>query len=250
MPTPSPATTPSISSSSSAPSTPTPLPSQQGVLRTATDWRQLRFYQKADTLYQLTFAFCRRFLPIYGDRTVDQMVQAARSGKQNIVEGIEDGKTSSEMELRLLNVARSSLQELREDYEDYLHTRGLPQWSKDSPRYEAMLAFCREHHHYEHYAPFVERWTAEEYCNTALTLCHIADRMMCNYLARLEQRFVQEGGIKERMYAARTGYRQQQDAQLRQLQTENAALKEQVVALQAQVASLQAQVADLQELEN
>lgn len=245
-----PTTNPNTSIAYSAPITPstscTPRPSQQGVLRTATDWRQLRFYQKADTLYQLTFAFCRRFLPSYGDRTVDQMVQAARSGKQNIVEGIEDGKTSSEMELRLLNVARSSLQELREDYEDYLHTRGLPQWGKGSSRYEAMLGFCRAHHHYEHYAPFVERWTAEEYCNTALTLCHIADRMMCNYLARLEQRFVQEGGIKERMHAARTGYRQQQDAQLRQLQSENASLKNQVTSLNAQLASLQSQVTALQ----
>ena len=72
------------------------------VLRKASNWKELYFYQKANTLYQLTFVFCERFLPKYGDRTVDQMVQAARSGKQNIIEGSEDGKTSTEMELKLL----------------------------------------------------------------------------------------------------------------------------------------------------
>ncbi len=85
-----------------------------------TDWRKLYFYQKADALYQLTVAFCRRFLPAHGDRTVDQMVQAARSGKQNIVEGYADGVTSSEIAINLLNVARGSIKELKEDYLDYL----------------------------------------------------------------------------------------------------------------------------------
>jgi four helix bundle protein len=101
-------------------------PTQNTVLRKAANWRNLYFYQKADTLYQITYIFCDRFLPKFGDRTVDQMTQAARSGKQNIVEGSEDGKTSTEMELKLLNVARSSIQELREDYADYLKTRNLP----------------------------------------------------------------------------------------------------------------------------
>ena len=119
------------------------------VLRNKTNWRTLHFYQKADTLYQLTVAFCKRFLPPYGDRTVDQMIQAARSGKQNIVEGCEDGLTSTEMEIKLINVARSSLQELREDYEDYLHTHHLPYWTDAHPRYDKMLAFCREHNSYE-----------------------------------------------------------------------------------------------------
>lgn len=83
------------------------------VLRQGNDWRKLHFYHKADAIYQLTFIFCHRFLPISGDRTVDQMVQAARSGKQNIVEGSEDGKSSTEMELKLVNVARGSIRELR-----------------------------------------------------------------------------------------------------------------------------------------
>ena len=86
------------------------------VLKKAVVWKELFFYRKSDTIYQLTVEFCQRFLPAHGDRTVDQMVQAARSGKQNIVEGSEDGQTSSEMEIKLLNVARGSLQELRADY--------------------------------------------------------------------------------------------------------------------------------------
>ena len=90
------------------------------VLKRQTNWRELWFYKKTVVLYQLTYVFTRRFLPAYGDRTVDQMVQAARSGKQNIVEGTADGVTSTEMELKLLNVARASIQELLEDYEDYI----------------------------------------------------------------------------------------------------------------------------------
>lgn len=209
--------------------------SAQHVLREGTDWRQLHFYHKTDALYQMTFVFCRRFLPPHGDRTVDQMVQAARSGKQNIVEGAEDGKASTEMELRLLNVARSSLQELREDYEDFLKTRGLAIWTDAHPRYGALLAFCRSHNAAADYAPYWERWTAEEFCNTALTLCHITDRMMTSYLARLERAFVEQGGIKERMYAARTGYRREQDRLLAQLKTENAQLRAEVARLKAEL---------------
>lgn len=88
------------------------------VLLEGVNWKELRFYQKSEALYQMTFVFCDRFQPKHGDRTVDQMVQAARSGKQNIIEGSEDGKTSTEMELKLLNVARSSIHELREDFKD------------------------------------------------------------------------------------------------------------------------------------
>lgn len=91
-------------------------------LRRQTNWEELYFYQKANSLHQMTFAFAKRFLK-KGDRTIDQMVQAARSGKQNIVEGSADGVTSTEMELKLLNVARGSLKELKEDYEDYITSR-------------------------------------------------------------------------------------------------------------------------------
>ena len=98
------------------------------ILKSQVQWENLWFYQKTVSLYQLTYTFCRRFLPRYGDRTVDQMVQAARSGKQNIVEGLADGVTSTEMEIKLLNVARASVKELREDYIDYLLSRGKKRW--------------------------------------------------------------------------------------------------------------------------
>ena len=187
------------------------------VLREKANWRTLHFYQKADSIYQLTVVFCKRFLPPYGDRTVDQMIQAARSGKQNIVEGCEDGLTSTEMEIKLINVARSSLQELREDYEDYLHTHHLPLWNVAHPRYDKMLTFCREHKSYDHYEAHVTSLSDEGLANLAITLCRFTDRMITIYLQYLEKRFVTEGGIRERMHAARTGYRQQQDQRMQSI---------------------------------
>ena len=195
------------------------------VLRKKANWRTLHFYQKADTLYQLTVAFCKRFLPAYGDRTVDQMVQAARSGKQNIVEGCEDGMTSTEMEIKLINVARSSLQELREDYEDYLNTRHLTTWNTAHPRYDKMLQFCRVYNSYEHYEAYVTTLDDEALANMAITLCRFTDKMITTYLQFLEKRFIEEGGIKERMHAARTGYRQQEEQRMRDMQKQIAQLQ-------------------------
>ena len=148
------------------------------VLRKASNWKELYFYQKANTLYQLTFAFCERFLPKYGDRTVDQMVQAARSGKQNIIEGSEDGKTSTEMELKLLNVARSSIGELCEDYQDHIVKHHLPFWDNSHPRYGTMLTFTQQHNALEDYEPYFAKWSEEEMANIGLTLCHQVDAMM------------------------------------------------------------------------
>lgn len=209
---------------------------QHPVLRRQANWKDLYFYQKADTLYQMTFVFCQRFLPAHGDRTVDQMVQAARSGKQNIVEGSEDGMTSTEMELRLLNVSRASLHELREDYEDYVRTRRLSIWTVGHPRYDNLVAFCKAHNTFDEYAPFLNRWGDEEFCNTALSLCHITDRMMSRYLERLEKEFVEQGGIKERMHAARTGYRQEQDRLLERLKQENEELRKENAELRRALA--------------
>lgn len=217
----------------------------QQVLRKVTNWKTLHFYQKSVVLYQLTYVFCKRFLAEHGDRTVDQMVQAARSGKQNIVEGSEDGMTSTEMELKLLNVARSSLQELREDYEDYARSRHLLLWDSGHPRYGQMVEYCRQHDDYTSYEPYALRWTAEEFCNTALTLCHLTDKMMCSYLKRLEREFTTKGGIKERMYAARTGYRQKEEALLAQLQAENPRLRAENARLRALVKELSSQLEDL-----
>ncbi len=203
------------------------------VLKKAVVWKDLYFYRKSDTLYQLTVEFCKRFLPAHGDRTVDQMVQAARSGKQNIVEGSEDGQTSSEMEIKLLNVARGSLQELRADYHDYLNTHHLTFWPKDSERQQRLRHFCHSHNDYSDYEPLMAKMNDEEMANMALTLCHQTDKMMCAYIEKLEEKFVTEGGIKERMYAARTGYRAEQDARLKALEEENKELKKRIKELEA-----------------
>ena len=142
------------------------------VLKKAVVWKDLFFYRKSDAVYQLTVEFCKRYLPTYGDRTVDQMVQAARSGKQIIVEGSEDGQTSSEMEIKLLNVARGSLQELRADYQDYLNTHHLKVWTADSERQQRLRDFCHSHNDYDAYAPLVSKMNDEEMANLLLTLCH------------------------------------------------------------------------------
>ena len=206
------------------------------VLLEGANWKKLRFYQKSEALYQMTFAFCDRFLPKHGDRTVDQMVQAARSGKQNIIEGSEDGKTSTEMELKLLNVARSSTHELREDFKDYLLSRKLSLWDKNHPRYTKMHDFTRAHNCLEDYEPYFARWSDEEMANIGYTMCCQIDVMMNGYLATLEDRFRKEGGMKERMYRVRTSYRAEQD---RRMQEMEATIKQQAARIKALEAELE-----------
>lgn len=208
------------------------------VLRKQPNWEGLYFYQKANVLYQLTFVFTKRFLK-RGDRTIDQMVQAARSGKQNIVEGSADGVTSMEMELKLLNVARSSIKELKEDYEDYIVSRHLTRWAVGNPRYDGMLKFCRKHNRIEDYQDYFEKWTDEEMANIALTLCHMVDRMMTTYQKQQEETFVKEGGIKERMTAARLGYRTNQREEIERLKRELEAANRRIAELEAKLASSQ-----------
>lgn len=217
-----------------------PQPAQQleSVLRKQTNWKNLWFYQKTVVLYQLTYVFTRRFLPAFGDRTVDQMLQAARSGKQNIVEGSADGVASMEMELKLLNVARSSIQELQEDYEDYLPAHRLTIWTPRHPRYDQMLQYCREHNNMEDYEPFFEKWSDEEAANIAITLCHMVDKMMMTYQQKKEQEFITEGGIRERMTAARLGYRTNQRETIEQLKREVEALKQENALLKEKLKQL------------
>ena len=205
------------------------------ILQNQLKWEDMHFYQKADVLYQMTVVFCKRFLPPYGDRTVDQMTQAARSGKQNIVEGCADGVTSMETEIKLLNTARGSLKELREDYRDYLKAHSLEIWEVQHQRYDGMLRFCRIHNRVEEYAPLFERFSAEEFANCAITLCHMVDRMLMTYLEKLEKKFMSEGGIRERMTAARQGKRLEQNQEI-------ASLKAEVEALRCENQSLRAEI--------
>lgn len=205
------------------------------VLKQQANWDALFFYHKSDVIYQLTFAFCDRFIHLYKDRTREQVIQAARSCKQNIVEGLADGVTSTEMQLKLLNVARASLKETREDFEDYLKSRHLLFYRKGEDRYDKMLSYCRYHNKLEDYEPFFSKWSDEEMCNCAITLCHMVDKMLMSFLAKLDREFVTEGGIKERMYKARTGYRQKQDERLKQLEEENPRLIKQILDLKGQL---------------
>lgn len=205
------------------------------ILRDQTNWEKLFFYQKTVVLYQMTYVFCKRFLPRHGDRTVDQMIQAARSGKQNIVEGCADGVTSTEMELKLLNVARASLKELKEDYLDYIRSRSLVLWDKKHPRYDGLLKFCRQRNKLEEYEPFFEKWTDEELANCANTLCHMVDKMIATHLKNKETDFTENGGIRERMTAARLGRRKTQNEEIAALRAENASLKREIAALKARL---------------
>lgn len=209
-------------------------------LRRQTKWEDLFFYKKADVLYQLTFAFTKRFLKV-NDRTIDQMVQAARSGKQDIAEGCADGVSSTEMEIKLINVARASIKELKEDYEDYLTTRNLCKWDDHHPRFAPMLDFCRQHNNQTDYSSMYYKASDEELANLALTLCRQVDKMMTTYLEQLEKTFIEEGGIKERMTAGRLGRRQTQNETIEAQAHEIEQLKERVKQLEEELMRYQSQ---------
>ena len=169
-------------------------------------YRHLRVYQVAEIIYDITFYFAHRFLS-KGDRTIDQMVQAARSGKQNIAEGNQVAMTSSETEIKLTNVAKASLEELLDDYEDYLRVRGLEHWGPLHPRYQRMRDYAAGPQIRHTYADNIRRMTDEEIANLCITLTHQAIYMLHKLLVTMQQRFVTEGGIKERMFQARINYR-------------------------------------------
>lgn len=224
------------------------------VMRKSTVYKELHFFRKSDVLVQLTKAFCHRFLPHYGDRTVDQMIQAARSIKQNIAEGFTDGQTSFETEIKLLGIAKGSNQELLEDYQDYLKQHNLPEWAKTNiPRYDDMRTFCRDHSDEIHYRPYFDRWTDEEMVNVAICLCHMVDKAMTSFLAKRDREFVEEGGIRERMTAARLDMRAtqkqiiaQQEQEIATLKAQNNSLTAQINSQKAQISSLTAQISSLQ----
>lgn len=166
------------------------------------NYKTLLTYKKADVIFQMTSFFCRRFLN-RNDRTVDQIVQAARSGKQNIVEGNEALPTSMESAIKLINVAKASLKELLEDYEDFLKTRGYRQWESESKEYSVMRQLGREHSDSEYFMRLIETRPPETIANMAIILLNQADYLLFRQLCRLEKDFLEQGGFKERMYALR-----------------------------------------------
>ena len=202
------------------------------VLRKAVVYSELRFYQRSDVLYQLTQLFCQRYLPKYGDRTVDQMVQAARSTKQNIAEGSSDGQTSMEVELKLLGIARGSNQELLEDYQDYIKRMGMTEWfGGRNERFEKLHSFCKVHSKYEDYQPLLGKMNDEELANMAICLCHQVDAALTKYIERKDKEFTTEGGIRERMTAARLEQRETQKQVIARQAQEIEALKKEVERL-------------------
>ena len=204
-------------------------------------YQSLFSYQRAVVVYDATVAFCRDFLE-KRDRTVDQMVQAARSGKQNIVEGSMASGTSKETELKLTNVARASFEELLEDYRDFLRTRNAAEWAKDSKEalYVRRLASGRLNGTngthatdgtapdssptsrlspvsrppspvvtYDTFRTFEDR-PAEVRANICISLIHQTNYLLDQQIRRLEQDFLREGGLRERMTRARIEAREQQ----------------------------------------
>ena len=175
-------------------------------------YRNLRVYQVTEIIYDITYHFTQHYLE-KGDRTIDQMIQAARSGKQNISEGNQAAATSSETEIKLTNVAKASLEELLNDYEDYLRVRNLPQWDARHPRYEKMRQYARSRQIQQDYAANIQRMNDEELANLCITLIHQATYMLHKLLATMQTRFVTEGGIKECMYQTRLNYRNSKNNQ-------------------------------------
>ena len=170
-------------------------------------YEDLLSFQKARIVYDGTVRFCQRFVD-KRSRTTDQMVQAARSGKQNILEGSQASGTSKETELKLTNVARASLEELLEDYRDALRTSGDALWDKDSK--EALFVrklgagpTCS----YEDFRGFIETRPAPVVANIIISLIHQTNFLLDQQIRRLEQDFLREGGLRERMTRARIAIR-------------------------------------------
>lgn len=170
-------------------------------------YKKLLSYQTTVIIYDFTVVFCEKYIDRFS-RTRDQMVQAARSGKQNIVEGSQASGTSKKTELKLMGVARASLAELLEDYEDYVRQHGLAQWGKDDARVRAVreLAYGADRT-YKTYVTYMAN--AEAAANCAMCLIHQANYLLDRQLKALEQAFLNEGGFTERLYQARRTVRDQ-----------------------------------------
>ena len=166
-------------------------------------YETLLSFQKSRIVYDGTVKFCARFLK-KSDRTYDQMVQAARSGKQNILEGSQASGTSKETEIKLTNVARASLEELLEDYRDYLRVRNIEEWPKDH-RYTRRLRELNRQpdSNYETFKKGIENPDPAIAANVLIGLIKLTNYLLDQQLRQLEQAFLQEGGLRERMTRAR-----------------------------------------------
>ena len=176
------------------------------ILKRKGDYNNLIAYKKSVIIYDITFFFTQHFLQ-KGDRTIDQMLQAARSGKQNIAEGNRAAATSTETEIKLTNVAKASLEELLIDYQDYLRTSNKLLWDTSNPRYEKMRAYAASELIFDQYHSLLHKYNDEALANLSITLIHQTSFLLYRLLEKQEKNFLKEGGIKERMYQARLNVR-------------------------------------------
>ena len=178
----------------------------KSFLPQANNYRTLKAFQKAECIYDVTYYFVHTFLKP-SDRTSDQMIQAARSGKQNIAEGSEASTTSRETEIKLTNVAKASLEELLIDYEDYLRQHQLSQWTATHPRYQPMREYARSNKIETEYTLLMGKLDDEELANLCITLINQATYMLRRLIEKQQQQFLLEGGIREQMTRARLNQR-------------------------------------------
>ncbi|MCK9638863.1 MAG: four helix bundle suffix domain-containing protein [Prolixibacteraceae bacterium] len=166
-------------------------------------YKRLLSYQKAEAIYDGTRYFCKKYFQRY-DRTIDQMVQAARSGKQNIVEGSMASGTSKEMEIKLTNVARASLEELLDDYKDFLRDRKLQIWNKQHPYYPQLhKRITTPNANYATYQKGIESPDPEVSANVLIGLINLTSYLLAKQIKSLEDEFLHSGGLRERMSKAR-----------------------------------------------
>lgn len=178
--------------------------SRPGLIGPHGGYRELKSYQNAEIVYDATVRFCDRFVD-RRSRTHDQMVQAARSGKQNIAEGSMASGTSKKTELKLVGVARASLEELLLDYQDFLRQRGLAVWLKNHPTAQAVRKLVyASNRSYGTYMPYIEEAPPEVAANTLICLINQTNYLLDQQLRQLEQQFLEEGGFTERLYRARS----------------------------------------------
>jgi four helix bundle suffix protein len=174
-------------------------------------YERLITFQKAEIIFDGTSYFCKKYFHAH-DRTIDQMVQAARSGKQNIVEGSMASGTSKEMEIKLTNVARASLEELLSDYKDFMRTRKLTIWNKQHPYYTHLTKLLTTNDAtYQTYQKGIESPDPEVSANVMIGLINITSYLLAKQLKTLEKEFLQEGGLRERMSQARIDVRRKQN---------------------------------------
>ena len=187
-------------------------------IRPSGGYRDLRSFQAATIIYDATYWFCERYLEPRS-RMSDQMVQAARSGRQNIAEGSRASATSSQTELRLMNVARASLEELLLDYEDYLRHRHLKRWKPDSPEAMAVRNIGRNRadqsdpsdptDQYALYAEWLDHVDPAIRANALICLINQANTLLDRQIEALEAQFIEEGGYSEQLATARLAARQE-----------------------------------------